>query len=100
MLEEVVLARKLGWNVGLSIYNDTYYRTASENKEEMIKMYEWSKGIVNKVKESGCLNHSELANVEASLRLLEIYSNMTDVMLFGVENGENPYELTEVGIFK
>ena len=41
-------------------------------------MYEWSKGIIEKIGNANCLTEKELRMVEISLRLSEIYDYILD----------------------
>lgn len=41
-------------------------------------MFNWSKGICNKIKDSDCLSKHELEMVEISLRLYECFEDILD----------------------
>lgn len=41
-------------------------------------MYEWSKEIVKKISDSGCLNASELRSTEVALRACEVVEGILE----------------------
>lgn len=53
-------------------------------------MFEWSKEIVKKIADSGCLDENELHMTELALRMTDIYSSMLDEK---IEVTDNMYEL-------
>lgn len=54
-------------------------------------MFEWSKEICKKIKDSNCLDSSELQMVEMSLRIWESFENILDESI--VLSDTNLFEL-------
>ena len=54
-------------------------------------MYEWSKGVMKKISDSGCLDEKELRMVEVALRTSEIYDYIINECI-GLTD-DNKYEL-------
>ena len=54
-------------------------------------MYEWSKGIVEKIEKANCINPEEIRMVEIALRMQEIHEDILDECI-GASKG-NLYEL-------
>ena len=44
-------------------------------------MFEWSKDIVRKIEESGCVSKHELRSIEVALRLYDVYNRALDECL-------------------
>lgn len=44
-------------------------------------MFEWSKDIVRKIEESGCVSKQELRSIEVALRLYDVYNRALDECL-------------------
>lgn len=54
-------------------------------------MYEWSKGIIEKISNANCLDENELRMVEISLRTTEVHERILNEAI-GVSNKDD-YEL-------
>ena len=54
-------------------------------------MFAWSKNIMKKINDAGCLSDEELQAVEIDLRMSDVYDNICDEAL-GVSETNN-YEL-------
>lgn len=54
-------------------------------------MYEWSKEIINKIKNTKIFNENELRTIEVALRMYDVCENILDESV-GLSD-ENKYEL-------
>ena len=58
----------------------------TETERILIKMFEWSKNLSDKIAESGCLDAKEMQSVEIALRLLDIHDHVMNEAI-GADDG-------------